>query len=302
MNRPVPSRNHPQRLTLWCVLVFAAVIFGCGGSSSSPPRLSPPPVATGAVPLFSHVVLIVEENKNYSEVIGNTAMPYLNSLASQYGLATQYFANTHPSIGNYFMLTTGQIISNDDTFVGVVSADNLVRQLLAAGKTWKSYAENRGDPLLYAKWHDPFSYFSEVVNDSAQVQNLTTLTQFKSDLANGKLPNFSFVLPNLLDDAHSAPVENADLWLQQNIGPLIADPNFQKSGLLIIVFDEANSSDTTNGGGHVPALIISSQARQGFQSTKTYQHQNILRLMLQALGVQNFPAAAAMAGDMGEFF
>jgi len=45
-------------------------------------------------------------------------MPYLNSLASQYDLATQYFANTHPSIGDYFMLTTGQLVTNDDGFAG----------------------------------------------------------------------------------------------------------------------------------------------------------------------------------------
>ena len=72
--------------------------------------------------------MVVEENHSYSEVIGNSAMPYLNSLASQYGLATQYFANTHPSIGNYFMLTTGQLITNNDGFTGTVGVDNIVRR------------------------------------------------------------------------------------------------------------------------------------------------------------------------------
>jgi phosphatidylinositol-3-phosphatase len=100
-------------------------------------------------------------------------MPYLNSLATQYRLATRYFANTHPSIGNYFMLTTGQIVTNDDSFTGTVDVDNIVRELLASGKTWKSYAESRNDPILYAKWHDPLSYFSDVVNSSTQMQNLT---------------------------------------------------------------------------------------------------------------------------------
>ena len=49
------------------------------------------------------------ENASYSDVIGAASMPYLNSLAQKYALATNYYANTHPSIGNYFMLTTGQI-------------------------------------------------------------------------------------------------------------------------------------------------------------------------------------------------
>ena len=69
-------------------------------------------------------------------------MPYLNSLAQRYGLATQYYANTHPSIGNYFELATGQIITNNDSYSTIVTVDNIVRRLLAAGKTWKSYAED----------------------------------------------------------------------------------------------------------------------------------------------------------------
>ncbi len=56
------------------------------------------------------------ENADYNEVIGAGSMPYLNSLAQKYALATNYYANTHPSIGNYFMLTTGQILTNDDAF------------------------------------------------------------------------------------------------------------------------------------------------------------------------------------------
>ena len=134
--------------------------------------------------------MVVEENHSYSEVVGNSAMPYLNSLASQYGLATQYFANTHPSIGNYFMLTTGQLVTNDDGFTGTVGVDNIVRDLIAAGKTWKSYAESipstgytGGDSYPYAKRHNPFSYFTDVVNSSAQVNNLVSLSQFGSDLA-----------------------------------------------------------------------------------------------------------------------
>ena len=140
-------------------------------------------------------MLVVEENSSYSEVIGSSEMPYLNSLAAQYGLATRYFANTHPSIGNYFMLTTGQIVTNDDSFTGRGDVDNIVRELLASGKTWKSYAESRNDPLLYAKRHDPLSYFSDVVNSSTQMQNLTLLSQFSSDLANNALPMRTRVVP-----------------------------------------------------------------------------------------------------------
>ncbi len=61
---------------------------------------------------FGHVFIVLEENTNYASVIGSSSMPYLNGLAQQYGLATQYYANTHPSIGNYFWLSTGQVVTN----------------------------------------------------------------------------------------------------------------------------------------------------------------------------------------------
>ena len=65
------------------------------------------------LPIFKHVFIVVEENANYSTIVGKATMPYLNSLATKYGLALQYDANTYPSLPNYFMLTTGQIITND---------------------------------------------------------------------------------------------------------------------------------------------------------------------------------------------
>ena len=87
-------------------------------------------VVNAQIPASHHVVVVVEENHDYSQVIGTGAMPYLTSLANQYGLATQYYANTHPSIGNYFMMTTGQIITNNDNLRFRRHADNLVRHLL----------------------------------------------------------------------------------------------------------------------------------------------------------------------------
>jgi phosphatidylinositol-3-phosphatase len=262
-----------------------------------------------ALPQFGQVILVVEENHSYSEVIGNSAMPYLNSLASSYGLATQYFANSHPSLGNYFVLTTGQIVTTNDSFTGTVSADNVVRELSAAGKTWKSYAENLpspgytgGDQYPYVKRHNPFAYLTDVLNNSAQAQNLVPFTQFAADLANHQLPNFAFIAPNLLDDAHDGTLQAADSWLQQNIAPLIASSSFQNDGLLIIVFDESDGSDSAHGGGHVAALIISPKAKAGYQSTFLYQHQSTLRLILHGLGVTTYPGAASTAPEMAEFF
>jgi len=106
----------------------------CGASSKAARTITvTSTTASPAVPASSHVFLLVEENHSYSSVIGSSSMPYLNSLASKYGLATQYYANTHPSIGNYFMMTTGQTISTDDDYSGVVRDENIVSRNVRFG-------------------------------------------------------------------------------------------------------------------------------------------------------------------------
>jgi len=264
---------------------------------------APPPGSSQ----FGHVFVVTEENTDYVDVT-TSSMPYLMGLAAQYGLATQYYANTHPSIGNYFELATGQIITNNDGYSQIVSVDNIVRELVAAGKTWKSYAEDLpsvgytgGDVGNYARKHNVFALLSDVANDPAQTNRLVPFTQFATDLANGTLPTFSNIVPNLCNDAHDCGLDVADSWLQTNIAPLIASPVFQQDGLLIIVFDEAGG-DNTNGGGRIVWVAVSPKAKRAYQSTTLYQHPSTLRLILKGLGVSVFPGAAAGAPDMTEFF
>src|SRR5438093_881307 len=223
---------------------------------------APPPGSSQ----FGHVFVVTEENTDYVDVT-TSSMPYLMGLAAQYGLATQYYANTHPSIGNYFELATGQIISNNDSYSQIVSVDNIVRELVAAGKTWKSYAEELpsvgytgGDVGNYARKHNVFALLSDVANDPAQTNRLVPFSQFATDLANGPLPTFSNIVPNLCNDAHDCGLDVADSWLQTNIAPLIASPVFQQDGLLIIVFDEAGG-DNTNGGGRIVWVAVSPKAK-----------------------------------------
>lgn len=287
-------------------LVFSFVLF--------------PIFALAQIPRSNHVVVVLEENQSYSAVIGSASMPYLNSLASQYGLATQYYANTHPSIGNYFMLTAGQLVTSNDSLNSTVNVDNIVRHLLTAGKTWKSYAESipsvgytGGDVYPYIRHHNPFSYFNDVVNSGVQKLNLVRFSNFATDLANNQLPNFSFVVPNQNHNAHDCPtgptgctnaqkLAAADTWLHTNIAPLLSNPAFQQDGILIIVFDEGFSTDTAHGGGHVAALVVGPKVKKTFKSTAFYQHQNVLRTALDALGVSSYPGSAASSADMADFF
>jgi hypothetical protein len=223
-----------------------------------------------------------------------------------------YRATTHPSIGSYMHLTTGQILANDDGQTPSsfpVSQDNVVRELLAAGKTWKAYGEDLpsvgytgGDIGNFAIRHYPLAYRTDVQNSQAQLQNLVPFTQFATDLAAGNLPNYSWVTPNLCDDAHDCPLGTAATWLQTNIDPLIKNPSFQKDGLLIVVFDESGS-DNTNGGGRVVCVLVSpASSRVAFQSTTLYQPPSVLRLTLEGLGVKSLPGAAVSAPPMSEFF
>jgi len=300
--------------------VFAVVLSTMAGaqaraefqSSTAVSHEAPPPAGQ-----VNHVFIIMEENHSYSDVIGNPQMPYLNSLAQTYSVAQGYYADTHPSIGNYFMLTTGQIITNNDGYTQTVTVDNVVRELLAAGKTWKEYSESipyqgydGGDTGEYAERHNPLSYMSDVRNSPSQLQNLVPFTQLATDITNHALPNYGFIVPNLLDDAHDGTLAMADAWLQTNIPPLLASPDFNTSGggMLIITFDESEDSDGEYGGGHVVWVAIGPNANLGYppsgslQPVTLYQHESTCRFMMKLAGVSVFPGNCATAPDMYEFY
>src|SRR5690242_4320913 len=109
-----PKRDRLKPFSWLILLLFCALIPGCGGgkgSSGGGPTPTPGPTVSPSPTNTSHVFLVVLENHSFSQVIDSQFMPYLNSLVTQGGLATNYFAVIHPSIGNYFMLTTGVVES-----------------------------------------------------------------------------------------------------------------------------------------------------------------------------------------------
>ena len=249
-----------------------------------------------------HVVIVVEENHGYSQVIGNTSMPYLNSLANTYGLLTNYYGNTHPSIGNYFMLTVGQIVTNNDAFTGTYSGGNIVRQLLVAGKTWKVYAEGLpsvgylgGDTGTYVKHHNPFAYITDVRNSSVQPLNMVPFTQFQTDLNNNDLPNYAFVVPNNSHNLHDGSYSAADTWLKTMATSLFANPGFKAGGVLIVTFDESVKTDTAYGGGHVATVIAGPNALLKARFTGLVQHQSLLNLTCSLVGLTNCPGKGLYA-------
>src|SRR6266446_5536332 len=226
---------RPAARFRWLALVCCvSALAGCVGGQVAK---TPPPPAQNV--RFGHVFIVVEENHNYADVVASPSMPYLNSLANQYSLAANYFANAHPSIPNYFELTTGQTLTLIDALTPhsfPVSEDNVIRELIAAGKTWKSYADDLpaigytgGDTGNYAVRHNPIVYMTDVQNDPAQTKNLVPFSQFAADLPTANLPDYSFIVPNLCNDAHNCSLNTADNWLKTNLDPVIRSPCSRKT-------------------------------------------------------------------------
>ena len=246
----------------------------------------------GGTPQSKHVVLVVEENHSFDAVITRGGMPYLKSLAERYTLLTNYYGNHHPSIGNYFMMTTGQTISTNDGYNGTVPYDNLISQLVTANKTWKAYGDSLpeqgyigGNERPYVKKHFPIAYFENVRNDPAQRKNLVPAEQFIADLRTQGLPDFSMLIPNLDHDAHDGSLKEADDWLRRYIEPLLANPDFQKDGILIVTFDESVKSDPDHGGGHITTVVIGPLAKEHFADATFYQHESLFATLEQILGL-----------------
>jgi phosphatidylinositol-3-phosphatase len=321
------ARTHLRlRLGVFLLLVLIGLA-GCGGGGSMQPKSTPTPTPTPApspsptpaLPTADHVFLVVLENHSFSSVIGNPVMPYFNALVAGHSLAANYFANAHQSIADYFMLTTGQMESSDNTFSGAVADDNIVRAISGAGKSWKAYMESLpaagytgNDVYPYVKHHNPFSYLTDVLNTSAQAANIVPLTQLALDLSSRTLPAFAFIVPNIENDAHDCPqgglncadppkLAAADNWLRSNIDPLINSPAFANS-VLIITWDEGDITDVANGGGQVATVLVGVRVKTAFQSPTFYQHQSTLRLILDLLQVSDHPGASNGAPEMQDFF
>jgi len=281
--------------------------------------------AFAQVPRSKHVYIVAEENRSYEHIVGSASMPYLNSLINKGGLATQFYSNQHGSLENYFWVTAGQKITDNNSTTAVFNVDNIERHLLTNGMTFKSYAQSlpyAGYTGLfsgaYMKRHAPLPYFTDMANSSLLMNHVST-TVMAQDIANGTLPNFAFITPDGDHDMHNCGTDlgaclwTADQWLKSNIGPLLATAPFQPGGdgVLIIWADEADlSTDNrcsatilTGCGGHIVVAMIGPQIKAGYKSVTTYHHPSVLRTMLEALGTTaNFPGAANTAPDMHEFF
>ena len=276
------------------------------------PLPTPTPIGSGTLPNFSHVFLIVMENEESTGVMGNNAAAYINTLATGHGLATQYFAVSHPSLPNYLALTAGSTFGIASDCTGCyVNATNIADQVESSGRSWKGYLESMpsscyvGDAYPYMQKHNPFIYYNDVRTNPARcAEHVVPFTQLSTDLVNGTVPNLAWITPNMCNDMHDCSIATGDAWLANVVPGILASSAFQNGGVLFITWDEGESSAGCCGnaaGGQVATLVIAPNGVAGFRSTIAETHYSLLRTIEDAWGLSALGQAAS-AVAMREYF
>jgi len=288
---------------------------------SPAPSATPPPTATATplptdtltptatpkplVPNFTHIVVIVMENLEFTSTIGNYRdMPNFNAYAKQYTLLTQFYALSRSgSLLNYIAMIGGQMFDvKDNYYQDVIKAPNLPDQIEQSGRTWKAYEQSMPKPcypqdtIEYVIHHNPFAYFDDIRNNPARCQSdMVPLTDLDADLQNGTLANYSFIMPNLCDSAHDwtvdpkCPIKVADAWLGATMNKLLNADILKENSLIVLTWDEGQGSHGCCGmataGGRVATILISPLAKAGFQDATPYTHYSLLKTIETAWGM-----------------
>jgi hypothetical protein len=292
---------------------------GQSAAPSSPPPSSPPPsapvgspsasssaaipaVPAGAASGFSHVYLIVFENHEYSQIVGSSAAPYINSLIARYGAASTFYGVRHPSEPNYLALVSGSTQGVTDDGLHNLGADNLFAQLQTAGYSWRAYeqgypggcftgsssgavVDGPGKSGSYVRKHNPAISFTSVSGNPAECAKITNLASFDPAAA-----AFNFITPNLINDMHDGTIADGDSFLSAFLPKITGSAAFTNS-VVFITFDEGTSN--LNGGGHVLTIAISSGQTAVFSAGSTYNHYSTLRTIEQAWGLPLLGSAAS---------
>lgn len=238
--------------------------------------------AAGKVPKPDHVIIVMEENHSYSEIIGSSDAPYINSLAQEGALFTKSFAITHPSQPNYLDLFSGsdQGVTDDScphTFKKIANEES---ELLTKAFSFRGYSEglpSRGSEVCtqgeYARKHVPWTNFT---NDPGKY-NLP-FTGFPSNYA--KLPTVSWVIPDLLDDMHDGTIQEGDTWLKNNLAGYVSWASSHNS-LLIVTWDEDDGSENNR----VATIFVGQMVKAG-QYNEHITHYRILRTIEAMYGLK----------------
>ncbi|WP_084730049.1 alkaline phosphatase family protein [Streptacidiphilus neutrinimicus] len=290
------------RLTLAASLAAAALaaVSACSsGGPAEPAGVSSSlaaqsgSVAAAAVPRPAHVVVVMEENHAYDEVIGSPDAPYINALAAQGASFTSSYAVAHPSEPNYLALFSGSTQGlTDDSCPHIFTGPSLGSELLGAGLGFAGYSESMpqtgftgctsGD---YARRHNPWVNFPAV----PAADNRTFAAFPTNDAGYAGLPTLSFVVPNVQHDMHDGTVRQGDDWLRANLSGYASWARAHDS-LLVVTWDE----DDNGPGNHIPTLIVGAGVKPG-RYGELVDHYRLLRTLEAAYGLQPLGESAQRA-------
>lgn len=310
--------NYRNRLS--CIhLTVGLLVSSFAFLTSARPLLSQT-ANTTPFPQYDHVFLIVEENEDYGQVIGNSYAPIMNALAKDYGLATNYHGVADPSEPNYIAMLGGDFfgISSDDPywFPGqTIHAQNLMSQLEGEGLTWRGYFQNMPYPgyrgycypnkcngipdadTQYVSKHNGIVNFANMQTPE-EFEKMFPIEQLDDDLTTDTVPNFSYIVPDECDDSHGAPpwcVDSNDFGTpQQNyliarmdkfVGNLvnkITSASFWQSGnnAIIITFDEGDVATS-----QIVTIVITSHGPRSVKDGSLTNHYSLLASLLQTFGL-----------------
>jgi hypothetical protein len=249
-------------------------------------------------------MVIMMENQEYGSVINGPSAPYINTLASTYASATNWYAVGHNSITQYLDLIAGSDQGVSPTTRPPFPGPTLVDELATATQPidWRAYME--GAPYAcytgpdigqYYKAHNPFMYFSSITGTQSQCNRVVPFPgSFSGDLNSTTPPPFMFVVPNLCNDMHAlcTPVNDkvlqGDNWLKANLQTVFTSNWYLSGGVVIITWDEGTSglgANGASGGGHIPTLVIAQDTQSAPPYTASGNHYGTLRAIEDAYGV-----------------
>ena len=262
--------------------------------------------ASPTLPVPDHIVVVIFENHAYSQIIGNSAAPNINALATDAMSAsfTQSYAIEHPSQPNYLDIFAGsnQGVTNNNVPPAHFNTMNLSYALQLAGRSHVSYSE--GLPSVgwdgaasgyYVRKHNPVAnWMGTGVNQVSATQN-QPLTAFPTDY--NLLPTVSFVLPDLLSSMHdgtgNAAITTGDTWFYNKLNNYVQWARTHNS-MLILTFDE----DDNSSNNQIVTIINGPMVKQGQYST-TINHFNVLRTIEDMYGLVHSGTAATAAPIRG---
>ena len=283
-------------------------------------ELPPPPPPKSTVPAFDHVFIIMMENTDYEQVIGDTKdAPFINGLASQGTLLANYQAVYHPSDENYLAIAGGDtFVRGAIYFPRIHVADPEIGDLIeTVGKTWKAYEQGMGTPCntddQYDKYYEPddapFINFTDVRKNRTRCRaHLFDTKQMSADLRSAATtPNFAWIAADDYYDGEAAgngsphSVRVQDRWLKRTLEPVFASPAWRdERSLLILTWDESHAYRTN----HIATILFGSQGltRAGHVSNVRYDHYSTGRTIEAALGLPSLTSNDAYARPINDAF